>query len=161
MTEYGMNDDYVRFFAYELVPFVDLNYSTLKNPENRLVVGDSFGGLISIYISFKYPEVFKNAYSQSGYFSFNSDKLINLIASSEKKQIRLFADVGTYERSVGASFLPVEERDFLEANRRLKKTLEEKQYDFVYKEYYEGHTWGNWRKHLIDALNYFFGVKNN
>jgi enterochelin esterase family protein len=157
MTEYGMNDDYVKFFADELVTYIDSKYSTQQNSDGRLVVGDSFGGLISTYISFKHPEIFRMAYSQSGYFSFNDDKLINLIRNSERKQIRLFVDVGTYERKVGASFLPDEETDFLEANRRCKKALEEKQYDFIYKEYYEGHTWGNWRRHLIDALIYFFG----
>jgi enterochelin esterase-like enzyme len=157
MTEYGLNDDYVEFFTKELVHFVDSKYSTQQNPKGRLVIGDSFGGLISTYISFKHPEIFGMAYSQSGYFSFNEDKLIKQISSSDKKDIKLFADVGTYERNVGASFLPDQETDFLEANRRLNKILEEKEYDFVYEEYFEGHTWGNWRRHLIDVLIYFFG----
>ena len=157
MTEYGLSDDYVQFFVNELVPFIDSKYSTQQNPDGRLVVGDSFGGLISAYISFKHPEVFKMAYSQSGYHSFNDDKLIKLIGSSEKREIRLFVDVGTYEKKVGATFLPDKETNFSEGNRRLKKVLEEKGYDFMYKEYYEGHTWGNWRRHLIDALIYFFG----
>ncbi|RPI71356.1 MAG: hypothetical protein EHM47_10395 [Ignavibacteriales bacterium] len=157
MTEYGLNDDYVEFFIKELVPFVDLKYSTQRNAEGRLVVGDSFGGLISTYISFRHPEIFKMAYSQSGYFSFNNDNLLKLISSSERTPIKIFIDIGTYERKVGATFLPDEEANFLEANRRLKKILEEKEYDFTYREYYEGHTWGNWRRHLIDALVYFFG----
>jgi enterochelin esterase-like enzyme len=157
MTEYGMNDDYVQFFVDELVPFIDSKYSTQVKPGGRLVVGDSFGGLISIYIPFKHPEIFKMGYSQSGYHSFNDDKLIKLIDSSEKKEIKLFVDVGTYEKKVGATFLPENETNFSEGNRRLRKVLKEKGYDFIYKEYYEGHTWGNWRRHLIDALIYFFG----
>jgi enterochelin esterase-like enzyme len=158
-TEYGMNENYVDFFSLELVPFIDQKYSTNNSAAGRLVVGDSYGGLISVFISFKYPELFGMTYSQSGYFSFDDDKLIEMINSSVKKDIKLFVDIGTYERHVGADFLPEAERDFLEANRRLKKILEEKEYDFIYKEYFEGHTWGNWRRHLIDALVYFFSNK--
>jgi enterochelin esterase-like enzyme len=158
MTEYGMNDNYVKFFSDELVPWVDSKFRTIKNLQSRLVVGDSFGGLISTYIAFSRPDVFGSAYSQSGYHSFQKDKLIKKISETEKKNIKLYVDTGIYERKVGASFLPKEEGDFLLGNRRLKDILEKKNYDFVYKEYNEGHTWGNWRRHLIDALIYFFGT---
>lgn len=156
MTEYGLNDNYVKFFAEELVPFIDKNYSTFIDPKARLVAGDSFGGLISAYIPFARPDVFANGYSQSGYQSFNNDKLITLYKTEPKKEIKLYVDIGIYEEVVGGSFLPKEELNFLEANRRLKKVLNEKGYNFVYKEYSEGHTWGNWKRHLIDALIYFF-----
>ena len=45
-TEYGMNDDYVKFFCDELIPFVDSNYSTLRSAISRLIIGDSYAGLI-------------------------------------------------------------------------------------------------------------------
>ncbi|MGD8778688.1 MAG: alpha/beta hydrolase-fold protein [Ignavibacteria bacterium] len=156
MSEYGLNKNYVKFFADELVSFIDKNYSTITEPEHRLVAGDSFGGLISAYIPFARPDVFANGYSQSGYQSFKKDQLINSYKFAEKKDIKLYVDTGLYERMVGASFLPKDEIDFLMANRRFKKVLQEKGYDFVYREYPEGHTWGNWRRHLIDALIYFF-----
>lgn len=156
MTEYGMNDNYVRFFTEELVPFIDSNYSTAKDARMRLVTGDSFGGLISAYIPFSRPDVFANGYSQSGYHSFAKDKLIKLFEKEDKKDIKLIVDTGTYERAVGLSFLPKEETDFLLGNRRMKKVLEEKGYSFIYREYPEGHTWGNWKRHLIDALTFFF-----
>jgi enterochelin esterase-like enzyme len=35
--------------------------------------------------------------------------------------------------------------------------LDKKGYDVVQREYHEGHTWGNWRRHLIDALEDYFG----
>lgn len=159
MTEYGLNDDYVQFFIDELVPFIDERYRTRTNPQSRLVVGDSFGGLISAYIPFKRPDVFGQVYPQSAYVSFQKDKLIKLYEAAERKPIRLYVDVGHYERAVGANFLPDDEIDFLEGNRRFREVLEKKDYDFVYREYYEGHTWGNWRRHLIDGLIHFFGIK--
>jgi enterochelin esterase family protein len=156
-TEYGLNDAYVDFFVSELVNYIDSNYSTIKSPASRLVIGDSYGGLISAYIPLKHPEVFGNAYCQSGYHSFRKDSLISMYDKSEKKPVKLYVDVGTYEENVGASFIPPGETNFTEGNRRFRKVLEAKGYDFVYREYHEGHTWGNWRRHLIDALSYFFG----
>ncbi len=160
MTEYGLSDEYVKFIANELVPFIDESYRTIKNPSKRLVVGDSFGGLISAYIPFSRPDVFQLGYSQSGYLSFQKDRLIKAYSDSPRKDIRLYIDIGTYERAVGGAFLPADETDFLLANRRFKKVLEDKKYDFIYHEYFEGHTWGNWRRHLIDGLLHFFSIEN-
>jgi len=156
-TEYGMNDQYVKFFCDELVNFIDNNYSTIRSPQKRLVIGDSYAGLISLYIAFSRTDVFENAYSQSGYFSFNNNKIIKLINDHPPKVIKLYVDIGTYEEKVGADFLPSTELDFTNANRIMRNILLSQDYDFIYKEYHEGHTWGNWRRHLIDALIYFLG----
>jgi enterochelin esterase family protein len=160
MTEYGLNNDYVNFMADELVPFIESNFRATEIPQKRLVAGDSFGGLISAYTPHYRPDVFGSGYSQSGYQSFQGDQLIKLYETSEKKSIRLYVDIGTYEGTVGADMLPEDETDFLSANRRFKEVLAEKRYDFVYREFPEGHTWGNWRRHMIDGLVHFFGVKN-
>ena len=157
MTEYGMNDDYVKFFVHELVSFIDKNYSTKNSKDARLVAGASYGGLISFYIGFSHPEIFGKAYSQSGYHSFEKNRMINLVKESAVKDFSIYLDVGTYEKIVGANLLPEGERDFLQGNRNMNKALQEKGYDFIYREYPEGHTWGNWRRYLIDALIYFFG----
>lgn len=158
-TEYGMNDEYVKFFCDELVPFVDNNYSAIRSEKRRLVVGDSYAGLISFYIAYSRTDVFANAYSQSGYFSFNNNKLLKLMDEQPVKDINLYFDIGTYEEKVGADFLPPGELDFTDANRKMREILLYKDYDFMYNEYHEGHTWGNWRRHLIDGLIYFFGNK--
>lgn len=158
MTEYGLNDDYIRFMADELVPFIDSTYGTLKDPYAHMVLGDSFGGLISAYAPFLRPDVFGIGYSQSGYVSFRKDQLIELFRQAEVKPILLYVDVGWYERKVGANMLPEAETDFLAANRRFRDVLGQKGYSFIYREYPEGHTWGNWRRHLIDALIHYFGI---
>ncbi len=158
MTQYGLNDDYVDFFSDQLVQFVESHYRLQSAPESRLVVGDSFGGLISAYIAFSRPDFFGLCYSQSGYASFQNDALIAAYRDASPRPIRMYVDVGHFERSVGAAFLPEAEQDFLLANRRFEAVLRTHNYDFVYREYPEGHTWGNWRRHLIDALIHFFGA---
>ena len=160
MTEYGLNDNYVNFMADELAPFIASKFRTKNQPDSRLVVGDSFGGLISAYVPFFRHDVFGLGYSQSGYLSFEDDKLIKEFQAAERKQIKLFVDIGVYETIVGADLLPQKETDFLSANRRFNDVLRQKKYDFVYREYPEGHTWGNWRRHIIDALIHFFPLAN-
>ena len=156
-TEYGMNDAYVHFFCNELVSWVDRHYRTLNRPEGRLVVGDSYGGLISLYIALQRPEMFGLAYSQSGYLSFQNDRLLREVGNAKGITARLFVDIGTYERRVGRGIVPDPEGDFLEANRRFRDVVRLYGADLEYREYHEGHTWGNWRAHLHDALTYFFG----
>ena len=157
-TEYGMNNLYVKFFVEELVPFIDENYRTLAKPNHRLVIGDSYGGLISLYIAFKHPELFGNAASQSGFVSFGSDSLIREFRKSGKKPINLYFDVGTYERSLGQTGNP--EGDFLEANRRLELVLKKARYVYEYKEFQGYHSWGWWRNTLPKILHYFFAYRS-
>jgi enterochelin esterase-like enzyme len=155
-TEYGMNDD-VRGVPRRRARAVrGRPLPNAPDAADRLIVGDSYGGLIATYVPFSRPEVFGLGYSQSGYHSFQSDRMIRLIEETEPVPIRLYVDVGTYETVVGAGLLPEAERDFLAANRRLRNALEARGYEFVYAEYPEGHTWGNWRAHLLDALRHFF-----
>lgn len=158
ITEYGMNESYVSCFCNEVVPWVDTSFRTVRSPEGRLVIGDSYGGLISLYIAWKRPDLFGCAYSQSGYLSFQSDRLLHQIASGPRLRSRLFVDIGTYERRVAHGIVPDQEGDFLAANRRFRDLARQMKLDLEYREYHEGHTWGNWRAHLHDALRYFFGT---
>ena len=155
-TEYGMNPDYARFMADEVVPFVEKHYRSLALPSARLVAGPSYAGLASAYIALHHSNVFGLAYSQSGYFSFRSNALVEAYRHAPRKPIRLYVDIGLYEQMVGLGWLPDDAINFLKANRQFKEVLTEKGYDFIYQEYPEGHTWGNWRAHLIDALSHFF-----
>ncbi|MGA7305944.1 MAG: alpha/beta hydrolase-fold protein [Rhodothermales bacterium] len=158
-TEYGLNPDYPQWMADELVPYVESLYRVRKDPSQRMVAGDSFAGLVSVYIPFERPDVFGIGYGQSGYVSLNRDTMIKSYAAAEKKPIRLFVDVGTFEHAVGKDWFPHYEINFTEGNRRFRDVLESKGYDFVYREYPEGHNWGNWRRHIIDALQHFFPGK--
>lgn len=155
-TEYGLNPDFARFMADELLPFVEEHYRLTDRPSERLVAGDSYAGLASVYIPFEQPGVFGLGYSQSGYLSLQGDALIEAYRQASPKPIRLYVDIGLYERKVGQGWLPDDEIDFLEANRRFREALSAKGYDHVYREYPQGHTWGNWRVHLMDALVHFF-----
>lgn len=144
ITEYGLNPSYSAFLAEELVP----KYSRSKT---NVCIGASFGGLCAIFTALKHPDVFVKAYSQSGYVGYRKDHVLNLLLESDPA-IEIFADIGVWERKVGASFLDSEELDFLSANRRLRQILAEKGYKHQYSEHSEGHTWGFWRAGLVRYL---------
>lgn len=151
LLEYDLNSDYANFLIRELVSYIDANYSTIQDPSERLVMGASFGGLISVYTAFNHPEVFGNAASQSGYLSRKNDYIIRVLRESSKKKIKFYLDCGTYETNVGGVF-----GDFIEGNRRMRETLQKKGYEFVYREFHEGHNWGNWRSRIGSILKVFF-----
>lgn len=154
LLEYDLNKDYVEFLNKELVPFIDANYPTQSTPSNRLVMGASFGGLISSYAAFKYPEIFGNVASQSGYLSRKKDWIIQRIKESSKKKIKFYLDCGTFENDVGGMY-----GDFTQGNRRMQEVLRMKGYDHVYQEFNEGHNWGNWRSRINTILKTFFSYK--
>jgi enterochelin esterase family protein len=153
-TEYAMNDSYVKFMVSELIPHIDSTYRTLARANQRLIIGASFGGLISLYAAFRHPGVFGNAASQSGFVTFAHDSLITLFHTGAHRPLRIYADIGVYETAVGDH--PADEADFCAGNRRLRDVLEEHGYAPVYREFHDGHSWGRWRNELPFILRQFF-----
>ncbi|MDW5287994.1 alpha/beta hydrolase [Formosa sp. PL04] len=54
-------DNYLKYLVEEIKPYIDRNFSTLKDRDNTFVSGSSMGGLISWYAICEYPEVFGGA----------------------------------------------------------------------------------------------------
>ncbi len=52
------SDNYLKFLVKELKPYIDANFSTLKDKENTAIMGSSRGGLISMYAICEYPQIF-------------------------------------------------------------------------------------------------------
>ncbi len=156
VTEYSLNDAYVKFFMTELIPFVDKKYRTNQTSTARFAVGASFGGLISLYLAFTNPNQISTAASQSGYVSFKNDTLLTMFKQSPAKPIRVYADVGTYEKNVGGFPPGTTEGNFYRANRNFRKILEQKEYAFGYRDFHDGHSWGRWRNELPYILRWFF-----
>ena len=50
--------DYARYLADELKLFIDSNYRTDPNPKRTMIIGSSFGGTASFFISTLHPESF-------------------------------------------------------------------------------------------------------
>ncbi|MBI3195649.1 MAG: T9SS type A sorting domain-containing protein [Ignavibacteriae bacterium] len=142
--EYAGNQitQFSSFIVTELMPYIDSRYRTRKSPASRAVLGASYGGNISLYLAFNFPEVFGNTAPQSSYIS---SSLSSGFRDSAMLDLKLYLDLGTYDIDV---LIPMV-RNFI-------PILQSKGYDYRYKEYHEGHSWGNWRAHIDDALEFFF-----
>lgn len=149
--DYDLNDRYAEFFATELVPMIDAKYSTIPEPASRVVVGDSYGGLISLYIGLLYPDIFGGVVNQSGYVSRHRDRLASLFAINPGLPLRIFTVVGTFETCIGGPVLGPE-CNFLEGNRNLRDVLQAGGYALSYSEHPQGHSWGFWPAFVDDGI---------
>lgn len=55
------SDDYLKFMVNELKPFIDSNFQVSTNAADTSIMGSSMGGLISLYATIKYPDIYGNA----------------------------------------------------------------------------------------------------
>ena len=141
---FSKRNAYRLFFVNELVPYIDATYRTVPEATHRALIGDSFGGNISAYIAYEYPDVFGNCGLQSGAFWPNDYEVSDLLVNGPAKEIRIASFWGTYEGNLTTNM------DFV-ANELLLKG-----YDITAGSYAEGHSWGLWRATLDDILIYFF-----
>lgn len=161
------------FVVKELVPWAQENYNVSSNPEHLVLVGSSSGGLAASFIGFKYPEIFRNVLSQSGWYEwypgyqwfkhsltfFGEDFvkwwskddesqpqwLTHQYSKSERLPLKFYLNVGNLEtRAIGHI------RNFYEV-------LKKKGYTHYYEEYPGGHEYIAWREHLPEGLIYLIG----
>jgi enterochelin esterase family protein len=143
MREYWMDDRYVNYLVGELVTAVDAKYRTQNSAAARAIGGASLGGLMASYAALKHPEVFGSVLGQSSAFQVNGSAIVSMVAGAERGPVRIYLETGRFE-------------GLLDGNRAMKKVLESKGYDFVYREYNFGHNWTHWEDALADALAWIF-----
>jgi enterochelin esterase family protein len=140
---FSKRNQYRLFFVEELVPFIDSVYNTIQDPNQRLVLGDSYGGNISALISYNHSNVFGLCGLHSGALQPNNYEAYNLIVNGEKKDIKWNSVWGTYE-------------GLYQNMRNLRDSLISKGYEIKWLELPEGHSWGLWRATIDYMLEYFF-----
>lgn len=94
----GKADLYGRMLVEELKPFIDRTYRTLRGAKDTGIGGSSLGGLLSIYLSLKYPRVFGRAAVVSPSVWFANQHILGFVKSLQKKEpVRIWIDIGTKE----------------------------------------------------------------
>ncbi|WP_040711481.1 alpha/beta hydrolase [Paenibacillus curdlanolyticus] len=145
-----LHANYVRFFAEELIPFVESKYPVRRTPDDRLLAGDSLGGTVSVHIALTYPHLFNRVLSLSGAFYPASR---NIIASqADLAWLDLYMTIGLQENAFETDRGIY---DFVALNRNARKLFEERGAKVVYQERDGKHTWGFWQKDLPASLAYF------
>lgn len=138
----NLQAQFTTFIVNEVMPWVDRRYRTRTEASSRATLGASNGGNIALWLGYKHPEVFGNIAAHSS----NVENNIRTgFESSPRLDLQLYLDMGTYDQSIlitrVGNFLPI---------------LQAKGYTYQYLEFHEGHSWGNWRAHLDNALEMFF-----
>jgi predicted alpha/beta superfamily hydrolase len=94
----GKADLYGRFIVEDLKNFVDRQYRTMAGPENTGMGGSSLGGLVTLYLGLKYPQVFSRLMVMSPSVWWDQGLILRLVRGLRAKpSTRIWLDVGTKE----------------------------------------------------------------
>lgn len=155
--EYGRQPDpYVQFCASELPIFLRAHYPVASSPQRWVTMGASLGGLISVYLAWRCPQVYGWALPRSGAFSIGGDAIIRMMAATPPVPVGLHCVAGLYEL-LAWSPIPNSPGDLTAAQRRFVAMLADMGYQHVAAEYPEGHNWTFWAAHIQDGLAWALG----
>jgi predicted alpha/beta superfamily hydrolase len=93
----GRGDAYARFLVETLKPWVDSVYRTRPEPEWTGAMGASLGGLISLYLGWKYPQVFGRIGALSPTVMWSQYKLFQEWTAHTRRWSRIYLDAGVHE----------------------------------------------------------------
>ena len=94
----GKADLYGRMLVEELKPFIDTNYRTRRDAKHTGLGGSSLGGLVSLYLGLKYPNVFSRLAVVSPSVWWADIHIVRYAqALPRKPRLRIWLDIGTKE----------------------------------------------------------------
>lgn len=147
-------NDYMKFLAHEVVPYLDALLPTYHMGGGRVLMGDSLGGTISLMTALKYPNTFGKVIMQSPYVD---EHIITTVKNStDISSMDIYHTIGTKETNVTTT--ANEKLDFLEPNRKLNNLISQKNSFYTYHELEGDHTWKYWQKDMKRALTSIFGI---
>lgn len=154
--EYYLNDRYLDFLTGEVFPRVEGELVTVSE---RGLWGASLGGLISLYLGSRHPELFSRVVSHSGAFIARpgvrdaagvidttgaGEWLLEELRRQPPTHLRTSLDTGVLEWLTGP-------------NRRMAGLFADLGLPHQYREYPSGHNWVTWREALPEAFLYMQG----
>src|SRR5690606_26116298 len=98
----GQADDYAAFLVGGIKPFVEQRYPVSTDPGQVAVMGSSLGGLVSLYLGLRHPDVFGHVASMSGTiawgtFGASNPTIVQLYDDDPPLQLRIYLDSGGSE----------------------------------------------------------------
>lgn len=89
----GRIDGYMGFVVDTVKPYIDRNYRTLPDRDNTAIMGSSLGGIASVYIASRHPELFSKAGGVSSSFWWNNGDLVK--HAPQHVPVKFYLDAGT------------------------------------------------------------------
>jgi len=126
----GKADAYGQMVVEELRPFVARQYRTLAGPENCGLGGSSLGGLVTIYLGMRYPEVFGKLAVLSPSVWWRDRVILRFVEQLRQKTgQRIWLDIGTKEGKRALPDARALKRLLVKKGWRLGKDLEYREID--------------------------------
>jgi enterochelin esterase-like enzyme len=100
----GRADEYADFLVTGIKPFIESRYQAESDRESVAVMGSSLGGLVSLYIGLRHPDVFGQIASMSGTIAWGSigasnPTILDAYAEQPTIGLRIYLDSGGNEGS--------------------------------------------------------------
>jgi len=94
----GSANRYAKFLLEEVRPFVNSQYRAQEGPENTGIGGSSLGGLVSLYVGLRQPEIFGKIAALSPSVWWNERVILRFAAAAPVQPLpRIWLDIGTRE----------------------------------------------------------------
>ncbi len=95
----GQADDYADFVVEGVLPFIAERYPTRSGPGNTAVLGSSLGGLVSLHLAHRHPDVFGAVGSMSGTlgwgtFGLDNETMLDRYADTAPAGLLVYVDSG-------------------------------------------------------------------
>lgn len=123
----SLGDLYARFLLEELLPEIGKTHKISEDPRNRVICGNSSGGICAFTVAWERPEAFGKVISHIGSFTNIRGGHVYpaLIRKSEKKPIRVFLQDGANDLDNLHGNWPL-------ANQQMAAALKFAGYDFQF-----------------------------
>lgn len=160
--EGGLGHLYGRFLFEEVKPLIDAEYRTLPGREDTTLIGSSLGGLITLSLGWKHPDMFANCGALSPSLWWCGGQLLKEWEKSDldwMRSLRFWVDMGTRESSLRRALHPgmVRLRWLQELFDRASLVPGR---DYYYQEVAGGeHNEASWAARLDKVLLFFLGNK--
>ncbi|MBJ6760254.1 alpha/beta hydrolase [Myxococcaceae bacterium JPH2] len=148
---------YARFLVEELKPYIDSTYRTRPSPEWTATMGSSLGGLFSLYLGLRSPEVFGRIGALSPTVMWSGNRLFDQWTQHSRHWTRIYLDAGSHE-FIQPAGVPL---NYGEATREFYFHLKRLGYAdhelFLVLEPGGGHHERDWQRRLPFALRWLLG----
>lgn len=96
-VEKPMAGEHASFIVNNIIPYIDTNYRTKSDRNDRMIMGSSFGGIFAFWTGLKYDRYFSFVGAISPSFWTGNGEALRDIKNIPKKDVKIWIDTGSNE----------------------------------------------------------------